>query len=82
MRSTNGVKSLLEFLEEKRTDSAVIGIGGELGQFFNRLKRKRGEDMANYDSRSDKLHERLVKTIRKLPDGEETSTILPRPILG
>ena len=82
LRATDGVKKLLEFLEQKRTDSAVISIGSELGQFFNGLKRKRGEDIANYDSRSDELHERLVKKIRKLPDGETTSTILPKPILG
>ena len=81
-RSDTGVRHLLEYLEEERPASAVIVIGSELRLFFNGMKRKRGEGVANYDSRSDELHERLVKKIKKPPAGEKTETILPKPIFG
>lgn len=78
----DGVSRLLKHLKEKQEDNPMQDIATDLDNYFNRLKRKRGEDISTFINRSEDLHTRLIKRIKKVPDGAEVNQILPACIMG
>ena len=54
-----GVQLLLEHLEKARGDEPVASFSSELDTYLNKLKRKRGEEMATYCARAEEDQQKI-----------------------
>ena len=65
----NGVRRLLEFLEDKCAKQAVPDLGSKLTAFFFKLRRKKGEHMSSWCMRHQNEYEELRRALARVEGG-------------